>query len=76
MANIEKTSIDLDQKDEQKVKKILKKNKLVSNIQYLFLTKNQKQIFKSITAKQKTLLETKKAGFNKDNIFEVENFDF
>ena len=76
MEENKKTSIDKDQKDAQKVKKILEKNKVVSSLSFLFLDKNQKTIYKTLKNKLKSELETKKENFDKNNIFEVENFNF
>ncbi|MDE6477160.1 MAG: hypothetical protein K2L48_03125 [Mycoplasmoidaceae bacterium] len=76
MAKVKKTSIDKDQNDAQKVKKILEKNKVVAPLYYLFLDKNQKTIYKTLKNKIKNELETKKINFDKNNIFEVENFNF
>ena len=69
MEENKKTSIDKDQKDAQKVKKILEKNKVVSSLSFLFLDKNQKTIYKTLKNKLKSELETKKENFDKNNIF-------
>ncbi len=76
MAEIKQTSIDIDQKDEQKVKKILDKHKAIASLQYIFLNRNQKLIYKNIKNRIRNEIEVKKPNFKRENIFEVTNFNF
>lgn len=69
-------SVEKEQKDLSKVNLVLKKPKLISYLNYLFLTPNQKNIYKKILKDQKINRETKKANFDKDNVFEVVNYNF
>ncbi len=76
MAKNKKTSIDQDQRDANKVNKVLRMGKVSSWLSYFTLTSNQKAIYKNTKNRIKHDLETKKVDFNKDNIFEVKNFNF
>ena len=46
-------SVEKEQKDLSKVNLVLKKPKLISYLNYLFLTPNQKNIYKKILKDQK-----------------------
>lgn len=69
-------SIDQQQSDLSIVQGILCLSRIKRHFKYLKLNDEQKKLYKKLLAESKTLSETKKRQYNKNNIFEVENLNF
>ena len=69
-------SVDQEQFDYLKAKAVYDCNVIVRFFKKIALTKNQKEIYRSIVKKNNDILNNKNPNFNPRNIFEVSNFDF
>jgi hypothetical protein len=69
-------SIDKQQKDASFISGLLSKPFLVRSYKYLFLNKKQKLLYRQMLNKSKKNIDDLKKNFNRDNIFEIENFNF
>ena len=69
-------SVDQEQFDYLKAKAVYDCNVIVRFFKKIALTKDQKEIYRSILKKNNDILNNKNPNFNPRNIFEVSNFDF
>ena len=70
-------SLDQEQYDQYKAESAFHtRNRFIRSCKYTGLTKNQKEIYKTILKKQDALLNHKKRSFDPKNVFEIYNFNF
>jgi hypothetical protein len=69
-------SIDQQQADAAKISAVLASGVFTRWMKYSKLTDKQKELYKVISKKSKENVDTLKKNFNRENIFEVENFNF
>jgi hypothetical protein len=75
MNNENEESIDKQQSDANKASNVLSSPFLVRQLKYLSLSNSQKKLYKHLLNNAKSI-DTIKKNFNKENIFEVEHFNF
>jgi hypothetical protein len=69
-------SINEEQKQGNKISKILDQNPVKRFFNYLFLSTNDKKLFHKLSQERQAKLTNDKKTFNKNNVFELDNFDF
>lgn len=69
-------SIEQEQKQGNKVSSLINEKPLKKFFKYLSLSKDDKNLYKSLKQKQISKIEDKKKTFDKENVFEVENYNF
>ncbi|MDR0985465.1 MAG: phosphate ABC transporter ATP-binding protein PstB [Mycoplasmataceae bacterium] len=72
----EEQSIEQDQSDDCKVHNVINSKLPKRWFKYLRLSKSQKRLYKKVLNENKTKVDKLKTTFDKNNIFEVEHFDF
>jgi hypothetical protein len=69
-------SIEQDQDLGQKIKTLMSQKPINRFISYLFLSREEKMLYKNLRSRQLNSITNKKTSYNAKNVFEIENYNF